>query len=175
MEETLGKPVLNRAELVGHTRRFLQWNYRDWHQALAWIVILIFLVISLFPIYWLSMTALRSRENIFNQPVLLQPVALSAENINYVLFGSTTNDPIIRFLGTSLIISIIATIFATAIGVMCAYGLARYRVGGNLLSMWILSQRFLPPIALIVPLFVIFKAINFLDTYHGLIFALHHL
>lgn len=115
------------------------------------------------------MTAFRSREDIFNQPVLLHPVDVSFENVRHVLLGSTTNDPIIHFLSTSLIVATISTVLATFIGVICAYGLARYKVGGQFLSLWILSQRFLPPIALIVPLFVIFKNINLLDTYHGLI------
>lgn len=143
-------------------------SYRNRNKILSWIVILIFLLFSLFPVYWVVMTALRRQEDIFNQPVLLQPVALSYVNINYVLFGSTTNDPIIRFFFTSLIIASITTIFSTAMGVMCAYGLIRYETGGAFLKNWFLSQRFLPPISIIVPLFLIYKSLGLLDTYFGL-------
>ncbi len=145
------------------------WTYRHWNQALSWGVISAFLLFSLFPVYWIVMTAFRSEIDIFHKPVLLYPTRLSLENINYVLFGSTTNDPIIRFFFTSLIIALTSTVLATGVGVMCAYGLGRYRVGGEFLSTWILSQRFFPGIALIVPLFVLFKKLGLLDTYYGLI------
>jgi multiple sugar transport system permease protein len=144
-------------------------NYRNRSRMLSLVVIVIFLAFSLFPVYWVVMTALRTQEDIFNQPVLLQPVALSLVNINYVLFGSTTNDPIIRFFFTSLIIASVTTLASTAMGVMCAYGLVRYETGGAALKNWFLSQRFLPPIAIMVPLFIIYKNLGLLDTYPGLI------
>ena len=97
------------------------------------------------------------------------PTNLTLDNIRFVWFGSQSNDPVIGFLGTSLIISVTATILALTLGVMCAYALGRFRIGGSFLSMWILSQRFLPPIALVVPLFMMFRQLGLLDTYAGLI------
>ncbi len=38
-----------------------------------------------------------------------------------------------------------------------AYSLARYNTGGQHLSFWVLSQRFLPPIAIVLPMFLIYR------------------
>ncbi|HEY63540.1 MAG TPA: carbohydrate ABC transporter permease [Caldilineae bacterium] len=142
---------------------------RHWNQVLAWIVVLLFLLGSALPIYWLVLTAFRPRDEIFAQPVILTPRTLSLVNVREVLLGAINNDPLLRYLITSLIISVIATVFATTLGVMCAYGIVRFQVGGTFLPMWILSQRFFPPIAVVVPLFFIYKRLGLLDTYHGLI------
>jgi multiple sugar transport system permease protein len=47
--------------------------------------------------------------------------------------------------------------------------MGRHRAGGRAFSMWILSQRFMPAIALIVPLFILFRKFSLFDTYAGLI------
>jgi multiple sugar transport system permease protein len=134
-----------------------------------WAVIAAFLVFALFPVYWIVLIAFRPRDDIFQYPAALMPTNLSLDNIRYVWFGSETNDPVIGFLGTSLVISVTASIIALAFGIACAYALGRFRIGGKFLSMWILSQRFLPPIALVVPLYLMFRQLGLLDTYSGLI------
>jgi multiple sugar transport system permease protein len=157
----------HRSEVTSNTGKVL--NYRQWRQITAWAVIAIALVVGLFPVYWLVLTAFRTKDFYWHYPAILEPVGLSLENISIVLFGSLNNAPIVSFALTSLAIASAATILATTIGVMCAYGLVRYGAGGNFLPMWILSQRFFPGIALIVPLFVLYRQANLLDTYHGLI------
>jgi multiple sugar transport system permease protein len=124
---------------------------------------------ALFPVYWIALTAFRPRGEIFSRPVRLLPGEVSLENIRTVWFGSATNDPVLPFLGTSLVVAGTASVLATALGVLAAYGIGRLRAGGRGLSMWILSQRFLPGVALIVPLFILFRRFGLLDTYAGLI------
>ena len=52
-----------------------------------------------------------------------------------------------------------------------AYSLARFNTGGQHLSFWVLSQRFLPPIAVILPIFLIYRTLGLHDTHIGLIIA----
>jgi ABC-type glycerol-3-phosphate transport system permease component len=127
------------------------------------------LVFALFPVYWIVLTALRPRGEIFSHPVRLLPGALTLDNLRTVWFGSGTSQPVLPFLGTSLIVAGISTLLATGLGTLCAYAMARHRAGGRAFAMWILSQRFLPGIALIVPLFVLFRKFALFDTYTGLI------
>lgn len=134
-----------------------------------WVLIGVFLIFALFPVYWIVLVAFRPRDEIFQFPAALLPTHLTLDNIRTVWFGTDTTEPIIGYLGNSLLISVTASILALTFGVMCAYALGRFRIGGNFLSMWILSQRFLPPIALVVPLFMMFKQLGLLDTYTGLI------
>ena len=52
-----------------------------------------------------------------------------------------------------------------------AYSLARFNTGGQHLSFWVLSQRFLPPIAIVLPIFLNYRALGLNDTHIGLILA----
>jgi multiple sugar transport system permease protein len=111
-------------------------------RVVPWGVIGLFLVFALFPVYWIILAAFRPRDDIFQYPAALLPTNLTLANIRYVWFGSTTNDPVIGFLGTSFVISVTASVIALVLGVACAYAFGRFRIGGSFLSMWILPQRF---------------------------------
>ena len=137
--------------------------------SVPWVLIGAFLIFALFPVYWIVLVAFRPRDEIFQFPAALLPTHMTLDNIRTVWFGTDTTEPIIGYLGNSLVIAVTASILALIFGVMCAYALGRFRIGGSFLSMWILSQRFLPPIALVVPLFMMFKKLGLLDTYTGLI------
>jgi len=106
------------------------------------------LAFALFPVYWIVLTALRPRGEIFSYPVRLLPGSLTLDNLRTVWFGSGTSQPVLPFLGTSLIVAGASTVLSTALGTACAYGMARHRAGGRAFAMWILSQRFLPAVAL---------------------------
>jgi multiple sugar transport system permease protein len=58
---------------------------------------------------------------------------------------------------------------ALLFGVACAYAVGRFRIGGSFLPLFILSIRYVPPIALIVPLFMMYRQLGLLDSYTGLI------
>ena len=44
-----------------------------------------------------------------------------------------------------------STVIAMALGTLCAYGIVRFKTGGENLAVWILMQRLLPPIAIVFP------------------------
>jgi multiple sugar transport system permease protein len=47
--------------------------------------------------------------------------------------------------------------------------MTRYRVGGDFLPFWVLSIRMFPPIAIILPIYVIMRKLHLLDTYYAVI------
>jgi multiple sugar transport system permease protein len=138
-------------------------------RAWPWLVVAPFLLFSLFPVYWVILTAFRPRDDIFQSPVKLLPQGLTFDNIRYVWFGSESNEPVVNFLGTSLVIGAAATVAALVFGVALAYAVGRFRIGAGYLPLFILSFRYVPPIALIVPLFMMYRQLGLLDTYAGLI------
>jgi multiple sugar transport system permease protein len=76
----------------------------------------------------------------------------------------------IYFIRNSLIITISTTIIALVIGLPAAYGLSRFKFKNhNFLATWILSNRFLPPVAFAVPIFLLIRNLKLLNTYIGLI------
>jgi multiple sugar transport system permease protein len=127
------------------------------------------LVLALFPVYWIVLTALRPREEIFTSPARLLPGALSLDHLRTVWLGTSTNAPVLPFLLTSLIVASASTALTLALAIPAAVALGRHKIGGRFLPLWILSQRFMPAVALVVPLYVIFNALRLVDTYTGLV------
>lgn len=128
--------------------------------ALAGLITLLFL----FPVYWVFSTALKTPEEIFAIPPVWYPHRPSLDNFTG-MFGRGELAPV----WNSLVIATASTVLAIVIGTLAAYSLARYRTGGRALAVWIVSLRMLPPIALAFPIFLLFAAIRWVDTLHGLV------
>lgn len=76
---------------------------------------------------------------------------------------------ILNNLLNSVIVSFSATFFSVLIGTFCAYALARYEFPGkDDVSFWVLTNRMMPPVAVILPVFIIFQTLRLLDTRFGL-------
>ena len=121
-------------------------------------------VIFLFPIYWLFAISFKTPEEIFASPPQWLPEAIQFANYA-VLFKD--GDAITVW--NSLIVASISTVLAMVLGTLCAYSLARFRTGGDNLAIWIISQRMIPPIAVVFPIFLLYVWFGWVDTYHGLI------
>jgi multiple sugar transport system permease protein len=70
----------------------------------------------------------------------------------------------------SIVVTVATCVVVVGLGVMAAYALARLKVPGEKhLALWILSLRFLPPIAVAIPFYIQWQDLNLLDTHVGLI------
>jgi len=118
----------------------------------------------LFPVYWLFMISFKTADEIYSYPPVWWPASLQLGNYA-VLFkdGDATT------VGNSLIVASVSTILAMLLGTICAYSLARFKTGGEHLANWIISQRMVPPIAVVFPVFLLYVWFGWVDTYFGLI------
>ena len=74
-----------------------------------------------------------------------------------------------RFLN-SLIVGIISTFIAVALGTITAYGFSRFKIAGeNDLLFFILSTRMLPPVVVAIPMYLMYREVGLNDTHLGLI------
>jgi len=121
-------------------------------------------VLFLFPIYWLFMISFKTPEEIFASPPVWYPASIQFEN-----FAVLFRDGDAVTVWNSLFIATVSTLLAMFLGTLCAYSLARFRTGGDNLAVWIISQRMIPPIAIVFPLFLLYVWLGWVDTYHGLI------
>lgn len=121
------------------------------------------LTFALFPIYWMALTSLLPKELIMAYPPPFIPSKISLDNWNFAV--SEVSKPLLD----SLIIAGSTTLVATILGVFSGYSFARFKVGGNNLLFWILSIKFLPGVAVIVPYYVIMGELGLLDTYPAII------
>jgi len=130
-----------------------------------YILIGILLVFFLFPVYWIVTMSLKTRiQAISIPPVWFFKPMLS----NYVKVITESAFP--RNFLNSLIISLATVLLSVLLGTPAAYALSRYhfRRKGDLLF-WILSTRFAPPIAVIIPFFLLFRDLKMLDSHLTLI------
>jgi multiple sugar transport system permease protein len=122
------------------------------------------LVVFLFPVYWMFSVSLKLPEEIFKSPPAWWPSQPQFGNF-VVLFREGD----VWTIFNSLVIAGSSTIIAMALGALCAYGIVRFRVGGEHLPTFVISQRLLPPIAIVFPLFLVYARLGLADTYTGLI------
>ena len=81
-----------------------------------------------------------------------------------------TLHPFARYLQNSLVVAVCSSAGAIAIGLPAAYSFVRFRYHGReSLSLAVLCVHVMPPIAMIIPLFVIYSRLGLLDTQLGLI------
>jgi len=118
----------------------------------------------LFPVYWLFMISFKTADEIYSFPPVWWPASLQFENY-LVLF----KDGDATAVWNSLVIASVSTLLAMTLGTLCAYSLARYKTGGDHLSNWIISQRMVPPIAVVFPVFLLYAFLGWVDTYVGMI------
>jgi multiple sugar transport system permease protein len=76
-----------------------------------------------------------------------------------------------KALRNSSLIALGATLVASTLGTLAGYGLARFKygVGNKNLVSWFLSQRFLPPVATVIPFVLLFRDLRLLDTLAGMV------
>jgi multiple sugar transport system permease protein len=127
-------------------------------------VVLVALIFFLFPIFWITMMAFKSPDEYFRNPPVWLPRAFMLDHFQQLLTNKSANA-----LGRSLLVTVSSTLLALIVACPAAYSLARFNTGGHNFAFWILSQRFLPRVAVVFPIFLLFRTVQWIDTYHGLI------
>ena len=131
----------------------------------VWYVVSILIVaVILFPIYWMFMISLKAPEGIFKSPPAWFPNQPQFDN-----YAALFLDGDVWSLWNSLVIAGLSSLIAMVLGTLCAYAIVRFRTGGDNLAIWILSQRMIPPIAVVFPIFLAYAAFGLADSYPGLI------
>jgi len=126
----------------------------------SYIVLLAYLVVCIFPLIWTVMGAFKTAADATAIPPawIFKPTLVNWERIFYELnYG--------RILLNSTIIACIATGLSLIVGTGAAYAFDRFRIrGSGTIMFWILSLRMAPPIAFVIPYYIIFSTFKLLDT-----------
>jgi multiple sugar transport system permease protein len=127
----------------------------------------LFVVFVVVPLYWMVITSIKPTSDYLTVPPVWFPAQPTIVHYTAALFSYRGLEGLIN----SAIIASAATILSTLLGTMMAYSMARFDTGGRHLAFWVLSQRFLPPVAVVLPLFLLFRSWRLYDTHVGLILA----
>lgn len=137
-------------------------NKSVWVQVAVLVAILLLCV---FPFYWMVTTSLKTHVVALEAPPvwIFQP---TIENYREALF----EDGVLLTLMNSLIIALLTTALALALGVPAAFALARFEFRGKRdLWFWFITNRMVSPIVLALPVFLIARNFGLLDKHLTLI------
>ncbi len=136
---------------------------------LGWTCLAWFIALAIFfPIFWTILTSFKTEAEAISTPSLFN-FEWTTENYREVQARS----PYFLHFMNSVIISIGSTIVALIIAVPAAWAMAfspTKRTRGLLL--WMLSTKMLPPVGVLIPIYLIFRDYGLLDTRIGLVFVL---
>jgi multiple sugar transport system permease protein len=136
------------------------------------VFIALYLGFLLLPLYWAAVTSIKPQEDLLADPPVWWPS--DPTRLHYTTALDSFNGW--KGLENSLIIAAVTTVLAVIIGTAAAYSMARFRTGGKHLAFWFLSQRMLLPIAVIIPVFLLYSryseawfGFTLVDTKTGLV------
>lgn len=123
-------------------------------------------VLVIGPLYWVTSSAFKGREEIIRSTPTLWPQDPTLANFEQ-LFDATDY---VTYLTNSFIVAISSALFSTIISLAAAYGLYRLRVpGSNKLAVLVLAAYMIPGTLLLVPLYQMLAAVELINTYNALI------
>ncbi|MFN7666981.1 MAG: carbohydrate ABC transporter permease [Burkholderiales bacterium] len=167
-------------------------------KSLAGFVVVLYSLIAIIPLVWIGMTSIKSATDSISYPpkVLFEPTIEGYCNLfttrsrqteeyiqsldpandrcesmarekNMVVVGASNYVP--RFFN-SLIIAVGSTILSVILGVTAAYAFSRFKIPGkDDLLFFILSTRMMPPIAVAIPIYLMYRELGLSDTKLGMI------
>jgi multiple sugar transport system permease protein len=141
---------------------------------LLYLAVLGIVIWTIAPYLWLIISSLSLKIDLLIVPLRWIPSRLTLDNY-YALFFDRGSESVnvrlfIQSLGNSAIIALFTTSICLILGVLAAYAIARLRFkGSNLLVLGMMAIQLVPPIILVVPLYVIMRQMDLLDKRIGLI------
>jgi multiple sugar transport system permease protein len=151
---------------MASTRSPAAGSARSSRAALFTALAVLWAAVAIFPVLWMAMMTVKPEALMFARP----PVWLftpTLEHLHYVIaegFGWS--------LLRSLAVAGLSTALIVVIGTPAAYAFARFPIRRrDDLLLFVLATRLAPPVALVIPFYLIYAKVGLLDTYTGLILA----
>jgi multiple sugar transport system permease protein len=133
------------------------------------LLILVVLATILLPLYWTLKISLSPDKEIRSLPMKWGVSRLNFRNYQEIIFSYAkavdTAYTFKRGLGNSLIISVTTTIITVFFGSLAAYAITRLKVKfGNVMTFFVLLTQMLPPVLLVIPIYIIGNKMGLLNT-----------
>jgi multiple sugar transport system permease protein len=156
--------ALDRPQAKSRSARALR--VRRWvGVTLTWATLIAALIFFLGPFFWILTTSVKGNEDYFAYPPVWVPADASLKHYE-ALFTRSSGA---RYFTNSLVVSTLSMLAALLVSLPTAYSIARWRFGGGFLSLFLLVLRMLPAIALIIPLYIMYKKLGLTNSYLGLV------
>ena len=130
-----------------------------------YVLVLIVVVCTAAPYLWLIISSFSTKAELLERKMFLIP-----ENPTFANYQNLMTKDFLPAATNSIIVTVSVVIISLFLGMLAAYAYSRFRFRGRafLLNTSLFTQM-IPPIALIIPMYVIFKGLNMMNTKETLI------
>lgn len=130
------------------------------------IIVIIFAICSLFPLYWLVTSSFKNSVDVVKMPPDWFPKSFTLSNYVDVF----NNQPAFKWAYNSIVVSLVATLALLIVSAMAAYAFSKLRFKGkNFIFIIFISSLMIPKEVMIVPLFRIIQDFGMVNTLSGMI------
>jgi ABC-type glycerol-3-phosphate transport system permease component len=124
------------------------------------IILISFSVVALYPVYYMTVTAFKTRQGWLHDQFGL-PIPFTFQN----MIDAINRGNIPLWFGNSLIVTIASLVVSTIVSALAAYALSRFHfVGRSFFYNSMIGLMVIPPAVLILPLFVLMVNIGLINT-----------
>lgn len=155
----------NKTDRPHRTKRMRNWK-RMIGDVLLHIGLIIFSLFMMLPFFWMLSTSLKPDDEVFRFP----PIILSVNSSLYAYRDLIFDQQIWKNLGNSFFIATSATLLSLFFCSLGGYGFAKYKFPGrNILFLVLLATMVIPGAVTLVPLYIIFLKLGWLNSFYPLI------
>lgn len=140
-------------------------------RALKYLVLGLYCVITLIPFLWMISASFKRPQDVLTVPIQWIPTVWQPQNYRQALFEPRfTGYSIADFMGNSLFVAVITSLLSVFLSTFIGYGFAKFRFRGRDALLWgMLSTTLLPFSSVVIPLYLIVRALGLIDSLWALI------
>lgn len=144
-------------------RRRSRWRARSWPLEIS---AGLFSLVMIFPVYWMFSTALKRPGDIQSLTPQFFPWPMTLDN-----FRRAVDQPLFwSYLSNSLIVSVVTVALSIMIAFLAATAVVRFQfLGRKFFLVTVVAVQMIPGAALVIPIFLMLRSANALDTLPALI------
>jgi alpha-1,4-digalacturonate transport system permease protein len=136
--------------------------YSPWRLTFVALTLFVFLM----PPLWLFLSSLKSQQEIFQWPPTIFPAQPTLQNF----IDTVSRAKFLIFFRNSAVVSVLSALISVTISVMAGYALAKFRFKGDTLFFLLIMSSLMVPLQIImIPVFLVLRDLNLLDTLAGII------
>jgi len=144
----------------------MQNNTKMYQYIIIYIIILFFVVISIYPVLRVITISFRPGDNLLNESLEIIPKNSTFENYTKLF----TEKPFLIWARNSLLITFVVTIIGVILASTAGYAFSRYKFPGRKMGLLsLLVTQMFPPTMLLLPLFIMISKLNLVNSFLGLV------
>ena len=142
---------------------------------ILYVLVVLIVAVVLGPFIWMFLCSISTKADLISKPYHWWPANPTLKNYMDIFFGTgnTTTDAANQFMAAfrnSLMIALICTAVSVLIGLLASFAFSRFRFRGRTLMLnTVLFMQMIPPIALIIPMYMIMLRLKLMDNKWALI------